>query len=372
VIRRLYVSNYRCLDNFTLDVGGMSSLLLLGKNGAGKSSIGSALQVLQKIGRGVIEAGELVKPSEISAHKPDVPVRFEIDIEINGSLYHYEVAFTQAKLSRKMVVYAEKLMVDNLVIYDREQTYLRTGSQASQADEGDVRITSTLVSLGLFYALDQDSPVQSLKTWLSRMVIIRPIPSLITGDSAGSTLEPDFDLRLFGEWFSGILAAYPHAYETLSSFLRQAMPDFHSVVNETVGANSRELAVRFDDGNGLSRIRFSDLSDGEKCYFIAGLILVANQSYGPLVCFWDEPDNHLSLDMIGQLTLELRRSFLKSGQLFVTSHHPETIRRFSAENTSLVFRRSHNEATQIRLLSDMGSQPDFVNSFIAGDLDFYG
>lgn len=47
MIKRLYVHNFRCLENFELPISGLSSVLLVGGNGSGKSTIGRALEVLQ-------------------------------------------------------------------------------------------------------------------------------------------------------------------------------------------------------------------------------------------------------------------------------------------------------------------------------------
>jgi predicted ATP-binding protein involved in virulence len=40
MMKRLYVHNFRCLENFPLEFGDRSSLLLLGGNGAGKTTVG--------------------------------------------------------------------------------------------------------------------------------------------------------------------------------------------------------------------------------------------------------------------------------------------------------------------------------------------
>ena len=61
VIRRLYVHNFRCLENFEPSVAGQSSVLLIGKNGSGKSTVAAALEILQGIGRGTSRVGDLVK-----------------------------------------------------------------------------------------------------------------------------------------------------------------------------------------------------------------------------------------------------------------------------------------------------------------------
>lgn len=43
MIRRLYVHNFRCLENFTLLLKDYSTALVLGDNGTGTTSIASAL-----------------------------------------------------------------------------------------------------------------------------------------------------------------------------------------------------------------------------------------------------------------------------------------------------------------------------------------
>jgi ABC-type polar amino acid transport system ATPase subunit len=83
VIRRLYVHNFRCLDNFELPVAGLSSMLLIGNNGSGKTTVRLALEILQRIGRGTNRVGELVRPKDFTGGRTDVPMRFEIEVEVN-------------------------------------------------------------------------------------------------------------------------------------------------------------------------------------------------------------------------------------------------------------------------------------------------
>ena len=52
-----------------------------------------------------------------------------------------------------------------------------------------------------------------------------------------------------------------------------------------------------------------DLSDGEKYFFIFSLINTANAIFGPILCFWDEPDNFLAPDEVGHSAMALRKSF---------------------------------------------------------------
>lgn len=68
VICRFYVHNFRRLENFELPVSDLPSVLLIGKNGSGKTTVGRALEIRQSIGRGanlvgssqrILRAGEL-------------------------------------------------------------------------------------------------------------------------------------------------------------------------------------------------------------------------------------------------------------------------------------------------------------------------
>jgi len=93
VIRRFYVHNFRCLESFELPVAGQSSVLLIGKNGSGKTTVGIALEILQKIGRGTNRVDDLVKPKDLACGRVDVPMRFEIEVELKGRVYEYVIAF---------------------------------------------------------------------------------------------------------------------------------------------------------------------------------------------------------------------------------------------------------------------------------------
>jgi predicted ATPase len=129
------------------------------------------------------------------------------------------------------------------------------------------------------------------------------------------------------------------------------------------------MIVRFEANNANLSIEFNDLSDGEKCFFLCAVVLAANKFYGPLFCFWDEPDNYLSLSEVGHFVMSLRRSFKNSGQILVTSHNPEAIRKFSNENTFLLYRNSHLEPTLVRPLSEMSVKGDLINRLIGDDIE---
>jgi ABC-type cobalamin/Fe3+-siderophores transport system ATPase subunit len=369
VIRRLYVNNFRCLQNFELPISGQSSALLVGKNGAGKTTVSLALELLQRVARGTNRVGDLLKEQDIARGLRDVPVRFEIEVELDGKVYSYILAFEFPEGFKELRVLEEKLVLDGKPIFSREVAQVHL-SRAGQ--EAKFLIDWHLVALPIIQLKSTDDPLYAFKQWLARMLILRPIPSLILGDSEGDTLQPNTQVTDFGAWFSGLLADSPSAYARISDYLKQLMPDLKDIKNPMVGREARSLVVQFSTDQGSLTLPFKELAEGEKCFMICALVLAADQAYGPLVCFWDEPDNHLALSEVGHFVLALRTAFKSGGQFIATSHNPEAIRRFSDENTFVLYRNSHLEPTIVRPLDKIRESGklvgDFVDALVRGDV----
>lgn len=368
VIRRLYVNNFRCLENFELPLSGQSSVLLIGKNGAGKTTVGLVLEVLQNIGRGKNRVGDLVKPKDFGRGRTGVPIRFEIEVELAAIIYGYTIAFEFPDAFKELRVFEEKLTVNGRPVYTRALAQVHL-TKAGQETEAAFRIDWHLVALPIIQEKSDSDPIFIFKQWLARMLIFRPMPSAIRGDSDQETLQPNTQVTDFGAWFAGLLAYAPSAYTKVDEYLRQVMPDLKDIKNPVVGADSRSLVVQFSKDRASVTLPFEDLSDGEKCFMICALVLAANDAYGPLFCFWDEPDNYLALDEVGHFLLALRKAFQSGGQFLATSHNQEAIRRFSDENTLHLSRNSHLEPTIVRPVNEMHINGDLVSALIRGDVE---
>ena len=377
VIRRLYVHNFRCLENFELPVSRQSSVLLIGNNGSGKTTVGLALEILQKIARGTNRVGSLVKPKDFFLGHTDVPVRFEIEVELLGRIYEYAIAFELPEGFKELRVCEEKLAVEGQSVYTRKEAQVHLAKAGQQQEkEAKFRIDWHLVALPIVQEQSQKDPLFIFKQWLARMLILRPSPSLIAGDSTQETLEPNLQVTNFGAWFSGLLAYTPAAYTKIDEYLRQVMPDLKDIKNPVIGKDSRSLVVQFSklipsspQVLGSVDVLFEDLSDGEKCFMICALVLAASDAHDQLLCFWDEPDSHLAPSEVGHFVLALRKAFQSGGQFIMTSHNSEAIRRFSDENTLVLHRRSHLEPTVVRPLSGIQINGDLVGALIRGDVE---
>jgi len=368
VISRLYVHNFRCLENFDLPIAGRSSALLIGKNGSGKTTVAYALEILQKIARGTNRVGELVKPKDFTRGRADAPMRFEIEVELEKRNYGYSIAFEFPEGFRELRVFEEKLTVEGTVVYSRETSKVHL-TKVGSAKEATFFIDWHLVALPIIQQQALNDPVGPFKQWLSRMLILRPIPSMITGQSQDETLQPDSRVVEVGAWFTGLMAHAPSAYSRVYEYLKQVMPDLDDITNPSVGPDSRNLFLKYSNEQGSLRLPLEDISDGEKCFFISALVLAANRAYGPLLCLWDEPDNYLAPSEVGHFVIALRKAFLSGGQFIATSHNAEAIRRFSDENTLIFYRNSHLEPTQVRNLESVKHSGDLIGAITRGDLE---
>jgi energy-coupling factor transporter ATP-binding protein EcfA2 len=362
MIQRIYINNFRCFDNLDINLQDKASVLLIGKNGVGKSTFGNALRILQSIGRGSNRVKSLVKADDYG--RLDSPIRFEITVQLDGQMFDYSLALELPESFHESRVSEEILKVDGNVIYSRQQAEVTLANASTS-----FMVDWHLVALPVIQVRGANNPIDRLKTWLSQMVIIAPIPALMTGYSEEDSLEPRQDGSNFASWFGGLLGQYPASYSIVEGNLRDVLPDFQDFENKPVGEASKNIFVRFaNNGSNPLRLDFKNLSDGEKCFFLCSIVLGANKFYGPLFCLWDEPDNYLSLSEVGHLTMALRRSFENSGQLLITSHNPEAIRKFSDENTLCFDRASHLEPSKARWLSDLNYKGDLVESLIRGDV----
>jgi predicted ATPase len=360
MIKRFYVHNFRSLQNFELPVNGDPSALLIGRNGAGKSSVGMALEILQKIGRGINRIGNLIKPEEITDGVRDAPVRFELEVYIKNMHFAYALALELPAGFRELRVLEEKLTVDGNPEFTRKLADVQFPGGGGRGG-----FDWHLVWLSVAQARTDKDPLDIFRKWLARMLIVRPYPLGIKGDSSEETLHPEPEMTNFGDWWSGVITHAPAAYSRIDQALRLLMPDFLDIKNPVIAKDSRSLEVHFETAS----VPFRLLSDGEKCMIIWALVMAANEAYGPLFCFWDEPDNYLAISEIGDFATDLRKAFKSGGQFLATSHNAETIKSFSAENTYLLYRRNHSDPTQVRALSELDYGKDLIGALVRGEVE---
>ena len=370
MLERLYVHNFRCLENFEFKPGDRPSALLIGKNGSGKSTLAQALAVLQRIGRGVNRVGQLVTPDDCTLGRISVPMRFELQLRLEGRLYVYALALELPERFKELRVLEEVLSTDHGVIYSRQQAQVTVQRDVGKQREAQFNIDWHLVALTVIQDPAAAGALGRFRQWLASMVLLAPVPQLISGEASAETLEPAHDAGNLADWLAGLLAQYPAAYATVSENVRRVMPDVADFRFERTGRDVKSLMVTFKEGADQHELSFDSLSDGEKCFVLHAVVLAAHHHDGPLFVFWDEPDNYLSPSEVSHVVLGLRRAFHQGrGQILMTSHNEEAVRRFSNDTTWVLQRKSHLEPTTIRLLDELPPTADVIQSLLTGELE---
>jgi hypothetical protein len=129
-------------------------------------------------------------------------MRFEIEVELEAQTYGYSIAFEFPEGFKELRVLEEKLTVGGKPVYSREVAQVHV-AKMGQEKEASFLIDWHLVALPIIQQQSKHDPLIVFKQWLARMLILRPVPSLILGDSKEETLEPNLPVTDFGAWFSG-------------------------------------------------------------------------------------------------------------------------------------------------------------------------
>jgi energy-coupling factor transporter ATP-binding protein EcfA2 len=358
-------------------------LLSVGKNGAGKTAIAEILQIFQRIGRGQanllplrednVEISPIISKESFSFGNDKVPLQLEIEAEISGHLYFYKIVVDLPAGFSYLRVKEEILSIDGSQQFEREVADIHF----SQRQQTPFNFDWHSIYFPAFQAKEKErnNLVEQFKHWLKRMLIISPVPRNM--DAAlrhkASYLQPD--CSNIAEWYADLLERNPDAYgDVKSNYLKIAFPDFDGLRFEQNEFGIRYLKAYFSQEGKKTAIQFDKLADGEKCVILAALVLAASQAdNGPILCFWDEPDNFLALSEIEHFISILKKRFLQKGQIIMSSHNPETIVRFSEDNTYIFFRNDHVSPTRIKTISqwrkDANFEGDFITAWRLGDVE---
>lgn len=368
MIERLYVHNFRCLENFTLDFEGQRSAVLIGKNGSGKTTVLHALRVFQSIGRGPNRVRDVIRARDFARLDKSRPMRLEIDATLGKRQFKYAVAFEWPPDFYEARIVEESLLKDGVSVFTRQQSQVQLAAGAA------FRLDWHVFALPVINERPSERSIQDVKEFLASMILLAPIPQSMEGFSEEPAPNLDWHALNYASSLRALLVKKPRAYSEFDAFVKDLLPDFSSVENVDRGKEGgSQLTVTFEQSNPLHTLTldFDLLSDGEKCFLLAAYIVAANSTSpddAAVVCAWDEPDSHLSLSEIGRLVTAMRKMSNGGGQFIATTHHPETIRKFSDDNTFVLTRKSHMEPTVPKLLKTFSYQGDLTHALVRDEI----
>jgi len=363
MIERLYVHNFRGLDNFTLSLAGHPSALLIGRNGSGKSTVRQCLELFQSIGRrNSRRVHELISPGAFTQHRTDIPMKFEIELVLGRRRFTYAISFDWPETFRAARIVDESLSADGTSVFARHHADVQLAGGATFGLDWHT------VALPVVNVRPDNTALQTVKAFLASMILTAPVPALMAGFSDEPSLELDMHATNLASCLSALLTQKPAVYRNFDTYVRGVITDFFEVEFVPRGESGYQLVVKFGEATDPLSVDFNALSDGEKCFILSAYVVALNSAGSPVFCMWDEPDNHLSLPEVSQFITRLRKMTNQGGQFLATSHHPEAIRRFSDETTFVLTRTGHLAPSVVRPLTELPRDGDLIGALLRDEI----
>lgn len=365
MLKKIYINNYKCLQNFEFNIEELNSAFLLGKNGSGKTTLFEVFEIFQMIGRGRTSLSEMIGIDSFSFSDTKLPIEFEITVEIDNKKFIYELSIEFPSHFHAPKIRNESLVVQNTAVFKRDggQTYIK--------EIKEFLLDWHHVGLPLIMVRSENDPLSIFRNWLKNIIILSPCPAFFNKISKAESSTLLRDAKNIIDWARWLLSENPSLYIVISDFLKFRMPDLEMFKFENIGSDDRELSFIFKEELTKYPIKFHQLSDGEKIFFLGAIVIAAQKNNPHLLCLWDEPDNFIGLVELDHFIVACRKAFESSqSQLIMTSHNPQVVHNFSNHNIFLLKRNSHLSPTRIELAAMIPYESKtLVAAFENGELD---
>lgn len=367
MLKKLYINNFKCLEKFELDLDNLHSIFLLGKNGSGKTTIFEAIEIFQKIGRGTTALKELISESSFRFSDTSLPIEFKLEVSIATKKYSYELIIEFPEKFMYPRVKHESLSVNGI------NKLRRDGGSTSVNNSASFSLDWHHIGLPLISVQTQKDPINIFRAWLQNIIIISPFPRSFSTVSKTESVVLHREADNIIDWARWLLSSNPSLYVDMSDFLKTRMPDLEVFKFENLGKDDRCLTFTFaDNSESTIQLDFSQLSDGEKIFFLVATVIAAQKHNPTILCLWDEPDNFISLVELDHMITSCRKAFDSSkskGQLILTSHNERVINNFSNNNIFVLNRLSHLSSPYISPLKDIPYESKtIVDAYLNGEL----
>jgi ABC-type cobalamin/Fe3+-siderophores transport system ATPase subunit len=354
MLQHLYIDNYRCFVNFELDID--PALLLIGGNGAGKSSVIDVLRLLRDFALGQCNAEDAFTTDSLNWWQDRDEQTFELKVGLSAGTYTY-----------RLVVHHESERQTSRVA--QEDVHL-DGKPLIEFAEGDLRLYNDRLVRGAQFQLDpsrsglsfvvprhDNTKLIAFRNWLGALTALRLNPFGLTSLSEREEERLAVDGSNFASWYRGRLLEDPAGASELLALLQPVLPDLVAICLEAAG-RSRALSYRFSQPAAGARGKtqtcdLAMLSEGQRALAVLYAVYQKHRAGdGALVCV-DEPDNFLALTEI-EPWLNLMRDAADDGvlQFLVSSHHPEVINAMVPDQAMVLSREGSGPARARRFRYD--------------------
>lgn len=322
MITRIYADNFRCLVNFEVRLGATN--LLMGVNGSGKSSLFDLIRRLQVFLLDGARVDEVFPVADLTRWQALGRQRFELDLLSGKEHYSYMLTVDHDLEGKRMRVQTEELYCNGDHLFESEeglaQLYRDDGSEGPE-----YAFDWSRSGVGGLHARNDNKKLTNFKRELAKVVVVRPLPALMEGESRTDAERLAPDAGNFVSWYRHMSQEHMGSIIGLFGDLKEVLPGFDSISLKEVGEETRAMKVLFKQGSNKKPLAYdlSELSDGQRMLILLYSLVHSFQGDGASL-FVDEPDNFLALREVQPWLATMSDAIgEKLGQAVIISHHPE-------------------------------------------------
>lgn len=335
MLKKIYIDNYKSCVDFTVDFGPIN--LLMGVNGAGKTTIFDVLRLLQDFVRADSTLEELFLANTLTRWASSSVQAFGLVIERRGDLYEYRLEVEHNLNEHSVHIKSERLLLNNSVLLDYVDNVLHylASNKAAPINVENIRFSRTTLDV-----IPENSHTAEI-TWfrrrMERFIIVQISPHLMKAESKFEMRSLDSDARNFSSWYRYISQDQGNIF-AINQELIEILDDFSNFQLREAG-DSRILWARFQQNGHSNAYRFDEFSEGQRVLVCLYAILHYAKSKDFTICL-DEPDNYVALPEIQPWLIDLK-DLCDDGELqaLLISHHPELIDYLVPSRVSIWFTR---------------------------------
>lgn len=330
---RLYANNYRCFVNFELRLGRRS--LLVGYNGAGKSSVFDVLRAIVRLVVGNVDATDAFPTHTVTRFAGSPEQRFELDIETERGMIGYVLRLSHDLEEETAAIVLEELTLDGKPLHRSAEGQVELFGEGTAQGFPFSSQRSYLASLD---PKDPSSPIAGFKRFIHGFWNLRIDPARIEASAVSEANSLAHDGSNFAAMCRFALQELPDRMQRAHEALREIIPGFQHLRMQSAGRAKVLVATFRYPGGSTYDIDFDRLSDGQKTLMVLYVVLHVAARGTPGICL-DEPDNFVSLREIQPFLIELADlSDETSLQVLIISHSPEVIDYIGASDAILLER----------------------------------
>ncbi len=324
MIKRIYIDNYKCFVNFELRLHELT--LLVGRNGAGKTSVLDALYALRRLLEGTsrVTDRDIFRPSSRTRWQNRTIQVFEVDVELDGDALAYRLEVQQDPRERRARIVLEALSGTGgpLFRFERGKVQLYRDDHSAGPEFLANWEESALARV---VEIDKNARLTRFRDFMRDTVVCRLNPPAFAAEADDEDQTLARDGTNFVRFYRHLLQERQHLNTEYVQAMKQVLDGFRGFRLEKVGTDTRALVGVFGEADEPWEYRFSELSDGQRALIVLYALTSLTAGQGRVLLI-DEPFNYVGLREIQPWLITLAEA---CGSVFpqavLCSHHPEAI-----------------------------------------------